>query len=254
MRLRGFSPSEGTAYAAIILLQFAQWSFSQFHVATFLPAVIALLVIGTLIHQILRREPEPLTNVGVTFLGVIYVGWLFSYLIFLRALPGSVHIVNLAHLATGPLAGTPLAPPILGLSHAALGTWVVLYVFAVTWSTDAGAYFIGMSLGKHKLAPNLSPKKTVEGAVGGLIAATVMSLVWGTWIGLPWYHCLLLGPILGALGQIGDLCESSLKRDMGLKDFGTLLPGHGGILDRFDSLLFTAPIAFYYLTIVAKWF
>ena len=240
LRLRGFRPSEGPAFVAIALLQFAAWSVSRGRLTDFLPVLIAFLVIGTLIHQVLRRDPEPLANIGVTFLGVIYVGWLFSYLIFLRSLPGTVEI--------WPFSNTPIA----GLFKQE-GAWIVLYVMATTWITDAGAYFVGMAIGKTPLAPTLSPKKTVEGAVGGLLAATLMSLAWGTWIGLPWYHCAILGPIIGALGQIGDLCESALKRDLGIKDFGTLLPGHGGILDRFDSLFFTAPIAYYYLIFVVPY-
>jgi len=122
----------------------------------------------------------------------------------------------------------------------------------VTWITDTGAYFVGSRFGRRKLAPRLSPNKTVEGAIGGLIFATAMSIAWGSWIGLPWWHCAILGPILGFLGQIGDLCESALKRDLGIKDFGGIMPGHGGILDRFDSLLFTAPIAYYYLGLALK--
>lgn len=239
LRLRGFRPSEGAAFVAIALLQLAAWGVSQGMLTSFLPALLAILVIATLIHQVLQRDPEPIANIGATFFGVIYVGWLFSYLIFLRSLPGTVHI----------LPFTALPHPLSGWFEAR-GAWLVLYVFAVTWSTDAGAYFVGMRLGKTPLAPRLSPKKTREGAIGGLVAATLMSLAWGHWIGLPWIHCLLLGPVLGALGQIGDLCESALKRDLGIKDFGTLLPGHGGILDRFDSLLFTAPIAYYYLIFV----
>lgn len=250
LKLRGFRPSEGPAFTAIFLLEFAAWSVSRFQADKLLPALIALLVIGTLIHQVMRRDPEPLANIGVTFLGVVYVGWLFSYLIFLRSLPGHVDMPGLSHFATTVLGRTPAGPFINDLSHAATGTWMVLYVFAVTWSTDAGAYFFGMRFGKHQLAPRLSPKKTVEGALGGLVASTLMSLLWGSWIGLAWYHCLFLGPVLGALGQVGDLCESALKRDLGIKDFGTLLPGHGGILDRFDSLFFTAPIAYYYLTLI----
>jgi len=235
VKLRGFRPTETLAFLAIILLQFAAWSVSRGILTSFLPALLAILVIATLVSDIWRHDSQPLANIGVTFLGVIYVGWLFSYLIFLRSLPGVVQV---------PFFGG------LSLPHAARGAWLVLYVFAVTWSADAGAYFFGMRFGKRKLAPRLSPNKTVEGAVGGIFAATTMSLLWGTWVGLPWFHCLFLGPVLGALGEVGDLCESALKRDLGIKDFGGLLPGHGGILDRFDSVLFTAPVAYYYLLFV----
>jgi phosphatidate cytidylyltransferase len=234
-RLRGFQPLDALAFPAIGLFQLAAWSFTRDLSTKFLPGLLALLVIATLVSAILRRERQPLANVGVTFLGVIYVGWLFSYLIFLRSIPGTVDV--------------PV--PFINLPDMARGAWLVLYVIAVTWSTDTGAYFAGVRFGKRKLAPTLSPNKTIEGAIGGLIAATAMSLAWGAWIGLPLWHCLVLGPVLGALGQVGDLCESALKRDLGIKDFGALLPGHGGILDRFDSLLFTAPVAYYYFLYVA---
>jgi phosphatidate cytidylyltransferase len=234
---RNFRPSKELAYIAVVLLQLAAWSVSRGYLSGFLPGLLAVLVIATLIHQVLRRDPEPLANIGVTFLGVVYIGWLFSYLIFLRSIPGSI-FVPLPFLSWFGIAQPEMAR----------GAWMVLYVIAVTWSTDTGAYFVGSKLGKRPLAPSLSPKKSYEGAIGGLAAATIMSLAWGTWIGLPWYHCALLGPVIGILGQVGDLCESALKRDLGVKDFGKLLPGHGGILDRFDSLLFTAPVAYYYLS------
>ena len=230
IRWRGFQATEAVAFFAIALLQLAAWGFTRNLLHDFLPALLALLTITALILEVMRRDREPLANLGVTFLGVIYIGWLFSYLIFLRSIPGTIHVWPYLPVMTTPR-----------------GAWLVLYVIAVTWSTDAGAYFTGMRFGRRPLAPTLSPKKTLEGALGGLVAATMMSLVWGAWIHLPLLHCLVLGPVLGALGQIGDLCESALKRDLGIKDFGTLLPGHGGILDRFDSLLFTAPIAYYYL-------
>ncbi|MBC8104514.1 MAG: phosphatidate cytidylyltransferase [Cytophagales bacterium] len=231
LRLRGFQPNEALALIAITLLQFAAWNVSRNRVTAFLPALIAVLVVGTLIYEVASHEKEPIANIGVTFFGVVYVGWLFSYLIFLRSIPGELNL---------SFFGLPLP-------ESTRGAWTVLYVFAVTWSTDAGAYFVGMRLGRHKLAPRLSPNKTIEGAVGGILAATLVSMVWGTWIGLPWWHCAVLGPLIGILGQVGDLCESALKRDIGVKDFGMVLPGHGGILDRFDSLLFTAPLAYYYL-------
>lgn len=227
LRLRHFRPSSQVAFVAVALLQFSAWGNSQGRLDHLLPLFLAVMVIGTLIHQVVRRESEPLANAGVTFFGVIYVGWLMSYLIRLRSFGGTI--------APFPFPETPR------------GAWIVLYVFAVTWITDTGAYFAGSRFGKRKLAPRLSPNKTLEGAIGGLIAACLMSLTWGQWIGIAWWHCVVLGPLLGLLGQVGDLCESALKRDIGIKDFGGIMPGHGGVLDRFDSLLFTAPIAYYYL-------
>ena len=237
VRLRGFRPTDTLGMIAIAVMQLAAWVISKGQFPSLMPALFAALVIGTLIHQVLRRDPEPVANLGVTFVGVVYVGWLMSYLIFLRMIPGTVEIwpFNTASL------------PVFDFHSR--GAWLVLYVCAVTWSTDAGAYFVGMRLGKRPLAPLLSPKKTIEGSYGGVAAATLMSLLWGIWIGIPWYHCLILGAAIGVLGQVGDLCESALKRDLGIKDFGTVMPGHGGILDRFDSLLFTAPLAYYYLVI-----
>jgi len=227
LRLRHFRPSSAGGFAAVLAIQLTAWGSSNRQIDDLLPLFLAVMVIGTLIHQVVRRESEPLANAGVTFFGVIYVGWMMSYLIRLRSFGGTI--------SPFPFPETPR------------GAWIVLYVFAVTWISDTGAYFVGSRFGKRKLAPRLSPNKTFEGAIGGLVAACLMSLAWGHWIGIPWWHCIVLGPLLGLLGQIGDLCESALKRDLGIKDFGGIMPGHGGVLDRFDSLLFTAPIAYYYL-------
>ncbi|MBB6049679.1 phosphatidate cytidylyltransferase [Armatimonas rosea] len=233
-----FRPNERLAYIGVVVLQFAAWNVSRGRLVDFLPVMLVVLTIMTLINQVLRRESEPVANLGVTLFGVAYVGWLLSYLIFLRSLlPGKSIEIPLPW-GHGPRVG--------------YGAWLTLYVLAVTWMTDTGAYAFGVRFGKNsrKLAPSLSPNKTVVGAIGGLITATVTSLLWGAWAHLPWYHCLILGPILGALGQVGDLCESAIKRDLGIKDFGGIMPGHGGLLDRFDSLLFTAPIAYYYLALL----
>jgi phosphatidate cytidylyltransferase len=237
LRAHGYHPSEWVAFLAIATLQFAAWGVSRDTVTQLLPALFALLVLVTMMHQILRRDPElvpnqPVRNLGVTFFGVVYIGWLISYLIFLRSLAGTVTVF-------------PFSQPL------PRGAWLVLYVFFVTWMTDSGAYFVGSWFARRDLgtplAPRLSPKKTRQGFWGGIVFALLSSLVWGVWIGIPFVHCLLLGPLLGVLGQVGDLCESALKRDLGVKDFGGILPGHGGVLDRFDSLLFTAPVAYYYL-------
>lgn len=235
---RGFRPNERLAYIGVVVLQFAAWNVSRGQLVAFLPVMLVVLTIATLINQVLRRESEPVANLGVTLFGVAYVGWLVSYLIFLRSLLPGQSIAIALPWGPGP--------------SVSYGAWLTLYVIAVTWMTDTGAYAFGVRFGKksRKLAPSLSPNKTVVGAIGGLLTATLTSLLWGAWAHLPWYHCLVLGPIIGALGQIGDLCESALKRDLGIKDFGGIMPGHGGLLDRFDSLLFTAPIAYYYLALV----
>ncbi len=227
-----FHPNAGVAYIAVVILQFAAWSVSRGQLGQLLPMFLVVLTIATLILQVLRREQEPLANLGVTFFGVIYVGWLLSYLVQIRSIPGM--------LAPWPF------PPL------ATGAWLVLYLLLITWLSDTGAYLVGARLGKTKLAPNLSPKKSVEGAIGGLVFATITAVGFGFWFQLPWQHTLILGPLLSLLGQIGDLCESALKRDLGIKDFGGIMPGHGGLLDRFDSILFTAPIAYYYLAFLLR--
>ncbi|MFZ4781881.1 MAG: phosphatidate cytidylyltransferase [Armatimonadaceae bacterium] len=227
MRMRHFRPSSILAYIAVFVSHFAAWSVSRSVLEQLLPALLVVLLIGTLIHQVVRRETEPLVNTGVTLLGVFYAGWLMSYLIQLRSFPGFI--------SPSPFPSTPY------------GAWVVLYVMAMTWTTDAGAYFVGRRFGKHKLAPSLSPNKTIEGSIGGIFFAVLMGLAWGRWINIPIVHCVVLGILCGVLGQIGDLCESAMKRDVGIKDFGGIMPGHGGVLDRFDSLLFTAPVCYYYL-------
>ena len=130
-----------------------------------------------------------------------------------------------------------------------------MFPIAVTWATDTGAYAFGRMFGKHKLIPSVSPSKTVEGAVGGLVVATLGTWLYVTFLLKPFAHLSLtsmgivvLAVAVGIVGQIGDLAESLLKRDAGVKDSSKLLPGHGGILDRFDSLLFVLPVAYLLLS------
>lgn len=128
------------------------------------------------------------------------------------------------------------------------GEWVVLAMLYAFWSDTAG-YFVGRSFGKHRLYPAVSPNKTVEGALGGLGGALVGGLIAHFWFlpNLPLLDTLLLSPLAAAAGQLGDLCESLIKRSVGVKDSGTLLPGHGGILDRVDALLFTSASVYLYV-------
>ncbi len=166
---------------------------------------------------------------NATLLGLLYVPLLFGHANLLRALPGDD--VSLAGLAV----------------RIPFGAGVLALVVIACWATDIAAYFVGKAIGRHKLCPKISPGKTVEGAAAGMVAAVLVAATMGRWLGLPLVDGVLLGAILGVAGQLGDLFMSSLKRKAGVKDSGAILPGHGGVLDRFDSLLFNAPIAFYYL-------
>jgi phosphatidate cytidylyltransferase len=163
--------------------------------------------------------------------GYLYIGTLFSSFVLLRGLPGRT-----------------VVPP---FGEADRGAWVMLFVSVCVWATDTFAYFIGKTLGRHKLAPSLSPGKTIEGSIAGLVGAIAVGAAFGLWIHLPVHHGLIIGAMAGSAGQVGDLFKSVLKREIGIKDFGDIMPGHGGVLDRADSLLFVAPLAYLYLHLFA---
>jgi phosphatidate cytidylyltransferase len=123
----------------------------------------------------------------------------------------------------------------------------ILLLFAIIWVGDSAAYYGGRALGRHLLAPRVSPKKTIEGAVAGLAGSIIVGVIAGKWLlDQEWLRLLWLSAITATAGQIGDLAESVLKRSAGVKDSSSILPGHGGILDRLDSLFFAAPV-FYWL-------
>ncbi|QIB69032.1 phosphatidate cytidylyltransferase [Aminipila butyrica] len=128
---------------------------------------------------------------------------------------------------------------------------LVWLIFLTAFGTDVMAYFTGYAFGKHKLCPHISPKKTIEGSIGGILGSVLLCGVFG-WVLIPrlLIHCLIIGLMGGIVSQFGDLTASIFKRKMGIKDYGNLIPGHGGILDRFDSVLFTAPMVYYYIALV----
>lgn len=187
-------------------------------------ATSVLIVIAVLISQTFRFQRDfskMLTGTGVTLLGVLYVAFLGGFLVAMRV-------------------GFENSP---GLSTQLLG-----FFFLVLFGSDAGAYFAGRAIGKHKLAPSISPGKTVEGLVGGILAAAGLAAVstWWFFPGLPYQFSIPLACVLAVFGVLGDLCESAMKRGSGAKDAASILPGHGGLLDRLDSLLFGAPILYYF--------
>jgi len=129
-----------------------------------------------------------------------------------------------------------------------VGLYWMFYLITSVWLNDGMAYIFGIKFGQHRLSPDISPKKSIEGAIAGLTFCTLWSLFLGTVMGIPIFHSIILGLLVSSLAQAGDLTESLLKREMNVKDSGVLLPGHGGVLDRMDSFILTAPVLYYYTT------
>jgi phosphatidate cytidylyltransferase len=179
-----------------------------------------------------REDPrDGLVAWIATVFGAVYVG-LIGFIL---------HVAN----AAPPV---PADAPLNALS-AAQG-WILLLVLGV-WSYDTGAYLVGRQIGRHKFLTHISPSKSIEGLIGGLVATTVVTSLMLAALGQNWLGGLVLGPVLGLAAQAGDLAESMLKRAAGAKDSGSLIPGHGGILDRIDSFLFAGPVvALYVLALV----
>ena len=183
--------------------------------------VLIVLTAGTLIAAMLRGAPfdKMITASGATILGVLYVVLLGGHLVAVRT----------------------------GFEHA-LSAHLLSFFFLVLMGADTGAYYTGRAIGKHKLAPTISPGKTWEGVVGGVVAALVLATAAHFWFfrELPLKWALPLAAVMTVLGIFGDLTESALKRGAGAKDAAKILPGHGGALDRLDSLLFNAPLLYYF--------
>jgi phosphatidate cytidylyltransferase len=183
--------------------------------------VLLALTIGTLIAAALRGAPfeKMIASSGATILGVLYVVFLGSHLVAVR---------------TG--------------FEERLSAHLLSFFFLVLMGSDTGAYYVGRAIGKHKLAPKISPGKTWEGVVGGMLAALALAAVAHFWFfrELPLKWALPLAAVMATFGILGDLTESALKRSAGAKDAAKILPGHGGVLDRLDSLLFNAPLLYYF--------
>ena len=127
----------------------------------------------------------------------------------------------------------------------ATGRYLVWLIFLCSWGCDTCAYCIGMLIGKHKMSPILSPKKTIEGAIGGILGAALLGILYSFVAGGPWWAYAIICIVGGLISMVGDLAASAVKRNMGIKDYGRLIPGHGGVMDRFDSVIFVAPIIYF---------
>ncbi len=192
----------------------------HFNLTLLTPLLVTSAVVLSLIW-LLVSPPKQEAFVGWiwTLAGILYLGWLLSHLVALRGLDDGRN-------------------------------WVFLALFA-TFASDTAAFFVGRALGRHKLAPAISPGKTWEGTIAGFLGAIIVSLLFTlpSCLNLPlgYGQAILLGFLISLFGQIGDLVESSFKRNMGVKDSGSLLPGHGGFLDRIDSVVFAGVVVYYYV-------
>lgn len=197
------------------------------------------------IIELFRNKPNPLLNIAVTLLGAWYVAFFLGTLVGLRELflpeDFPVHVYF-----QGPITDQETA------TLYGWGGYTVVALFASIWVCDSAAYFAGRALGRRKLFERVSPKKTWEGAAAGFLFA-IGTFLLARILVLPYLtltSAVACGMIVGIFGQIGDLAESLLKRDAGVKDSSALIPGHGGVLDRFDSLMFASPLVFLYLDFI----
>jgi phosphatidate cytidylyltransferase len=218
----GYHPSRLLLIFSAVIITLFRWIFSF----EYSDIVLSIIVLAAMTDQIFRFNKEdqtPATNFAITVCGAMYIGWMGSYMVSIRMLDN--------------------------------GNWLFLLILPIVWIADGGAYVIGRQFGKHKFAPQISPNKTWEGYVGGVIFGTMggglLTFLWGTQIALfsPFYG-MLIGFILSFLSPLGDLGESMIKRQFGVKDSGKILPGHGGILDRIDSWLWASFIGYYLLLIL----
>ncbi len=216
-------------------------TMAQYFLILFLLFVPLMLLV-----ELFRNKGSALLNVAVTVFGAAYVSLFFGSLIGLRELYIPEDFPVYLHF---PVHG---APDDVRATIDRWGGLTVIAVFASIWMCDSAAYFAGRAFGKHKLFERVSPKKTWEGAVAGF-AFAVIAFVAARQIALPYMtltNAVVCGAIVGIFGQLGDLVESLLKRDAGVKDSSSLIPGHGGVLDRFDSLMFVSPLLFFYLDFI----
>lgn len=196
-------------------------AYSGFSSASWIISLVVLLSMAYHLVAYERGRDQAGTDFGITLGGVLYLGWIGSYLISLRELPE--------------------------------GVWWVLLVLPSVWLADSGAYFIGRAFGRRKLSPRLSPKKTWEGYLGGVLVgvlgSALLAYIWSFWTGpgsqITPLNGSLMGLVLSVITPLGDLGESMIKRQVGVKDSGTLLPGHGGVFDRIDSWLWAGVIGYY---------
>lgn len=187
-------------------------------------ALIIFILLTVLYCFVLFSDGKySITDAALTLFGMIYVAFLFSFVTLTR-----------------------------NMEKGGLYIWLI---FIGAWATDTFAYFTGVTIGNTKILPKISPKKSLEGSIGGVIGCIIAMMLFGrvfyTEMGIPLVHFAVLGLICGIISQIGDWSASAIKRTVGIKDYGNIMPGHGGVLDRLDSILFVAPTVYFYIKLIA---
>lgn len=229
LKHKGFYPSIKVILFADAFLAVLAY-FNRFNFISFALTVCSISAFMWVLFK--GRQPY-IANVATTILGFVYGGLFPLYFIFLR-----------------DIGSQPIYPYMLKITGECPGKGFAILVFFAVLITDTGCYYFGSKFGKHKLAPIISPNKTIEGCIGGTLCSMGVSLFIANIINLAWYHAIIVGVLVAFFAQIGDLCESLIKRDAGVKDSGNTLPGHGGFLDRTDSYVFTLPVLYYYFQYV----
>lgn len=181
--------------------------------SNYLSLIFTLIIISLLILVIVNKNIS-IEDISITLFGIIYIPFLLFHITYLD------------------------------------NTKYIWLVFIIAFGTDTFAYIAGNLFGKRKLCPKISPKKTVEGSIGGIVGSTILLIIYTVYFNLePIWKIIILSIICSIISQLGDLAASKIKRTCGIKDYGYIMPGHGGVLDRFDSIIFTTPVIYYYISI-----
>jgi phosphatidate cytidylyltransferase len=224
---RGMGLTLLTGFLGIAALWYTGW---QGNIELMLAAA-TLTVAVVLLESVLLRSSVSIVDAVTSVTGILYIGFPFAYMVMLREWPDTRMITT-------------------QLGNFEFGCALIWIMFIGTWASDTFAYFTGSAIGRHKLCPSISPNKTIEGFLGSLAGTTAAVAGLGIFFGLPVQEMAILGLLIAVLATLGDLVESVAKRYAGIKDSGNLIPGHGGIWDRFDSVLFTAPLVYYFVKFV----
>ncbi|SFT71826.1 phosphatidate cytidylyltransferase [Selenomonas sp. GACV-9] len=224
---RGMGLTLLTGFLGIALLWYAGWQGN----VELMVAAATLIVLVVMLESVLLHGSVSIMDAVTSAAGILYIGFPFTYMVMLRAWSGHDMIMT-------------------QFGEFEFGCALIWIMFIGTWASDTFAYFTGSAIGRHKLCSRISPNKTIEGFLGSVVGTTAAVAGLGVFFSLPVQEMAVLGFAISILATLGDLVESVAKRYTGIKDSGNIIPGHGGIWDRFDSVLFTAPLVYYFVKYV----